>query len=263
MRGLRIISAIAFASFIFATPVFAAPACGPLQRITALPMTPVGRPGNVITVPALIDKRPVKLLVDTGAAFSQINNNIVDELKLPTRRARVQLVNIAGQRTTQEVRLPSITLGQVRQEGVYFIVNDRANPIGGTAPPFDGVLGADFLLNVDLDFDFASRTLSLFSSQHCKGQVVYWTNSSQVAAVPMRISSQGDIAFPLTLDGHRVNAILDTGATRTALNLDVAKRDLTSMSTRRTSRRPEKFKAASPPISTSAASRLFPSRASP
>src|ERR1051326_7158191 len=224
MRGLRLISVIVFASVLFATPVLAAPACGPLQRITALPITPVGKPGNVVTVPALVDKRAVKLLVDTGASFSMINKNIVDELKLPTRQSRVQLVNIAGQRTTQEVRLPSITLGQVRQEGVYFIVDDNPNPIGGNAPPFDGVLGADFLLNVDLDFDFTGGTLSLFSSQHCKGQVVYWTNSPQIAVVPMRVDSSGKLTFPLTLDGHRINAILDTGATRTSLNLDVAKR---------------------------------------
>jgi predicted aspartyl protease len=206
-----------------AVPAMAAECTASLNLLATLPIRPLGRPGNVVTVPAMIGERPVSLLLDTGDSFSIINKNIVDELKLPTRKSRVQLVNVAGQRTTQEVRLPSITLGAIKQEGVYFIVGDGANPVGGRRAPFDGILGADFLLNVDVDLDYGSSKLNLISPNHCEGKVLYW-QAPAVAIVPMRVDTQGKITFPLTLDGHTIRAILDTGATTTALNLDVAKR---------------------------------------
>ncbi|HEY4264004.1 MAG TPA: retropepsin-like aspartic protease, partial [Micropepsaceae bacterium] len=71
--------------------------------------------------------------------------------------------------------------------------------------------------------DYGAGKLNLISPNHCEGKVVYW-QAPTVAIVPMRVDTQGKITFPLTLDGHTIRAILDTGATRTALNLDVAKR---------------------------------------
>ena len=223
MRGSTMLSAIVVGALCSgALPAMAAE-CGPLNLLTTLPVTPVGQPGNVVTVQAVIGNKPVSLLVDTGDSFSLINKNIVDELKLPTRPSRVQLVDVAGQKTTQEVRLPSITLGRVRQEGVYFIVSGGTNPVGGRPDAYDGILGADFLLNVDVDLDYGAGKLNLISPQHCEGKVVYW-QAPVVAVVPMRVDTQGKITFPLTLDGHTIKAILDTGATNTALNLDVARR---------------------------------------
>ena len=211
---------ILVASLFVSAPAVAAE-CGPLQVITTLPMTPLGNPGNVVTVPATIgDKRPVKLLLDTGGAFSEISETIVNELNLPSRPSRVQMVNVAGQRTTQEVRLPSITLGRVRQEGPFFIVDPA--PGGGTEP-FDGILAPDFLLNVDLDLDFGGNKVNLVSPQHCAGKVVYWA-APAIAVVPIHIDANGHIRLTMMLDGKRVNAMLDTGATNTVLNLDVARK---------------------------------------
>jgi hypothetical protein len=45
-----------------------------------------------------------------------------------------------------------------------------------------------------------------------------------VAIVPFRLDTSGHVSFPMTLDGKRVNAILDTGSTNTDLNLNIARR---------------------------------------
>jgi len=52
--------------------------------------------------------------------------------------------------------------------------------------------------------------------------VVYWP-ASRVAVVPVAISG-GHIVFPVKLDGQRLNALLDTGASISMLNLDIATR---------------------------------------
>ncbi len=39
-----------------------------------------------------------------------------------------------------------------------------------------GVIGTDLLGKFDVDLDIAHKKLNLFSPDHCKGQVVYWTH---------------------------------------------------------------------------------------
>ena len=80
------------------------------------------------------------------------------------------------------------------------------------------------LKGYDLDLDFANRKVNLISQKHCDGKVVYWP-ADVVAVVPIEMSQDFHIHVPVQLDGHRYTAMLDTGATRTVLNLEVAKRD--------------------------------------
>jgi len=121
------------------------------------------------------------------------------------------------------VRLSSFIIGRLRQVGGYVAIAPGDDNPNDTAPAqFGGILGPDMLEKFDADFDFGGNKLNLLSQDHCAGKVVYW-NAPAVAVVPYTRDS-GHISFPMTLDGKRVRAILDTGATRTDLNLTVARR---------------------------------------
>jgi hypothetical protein len=109
----------------------------------------------------------------------------------------------------------------LRQEGVYFFVDPADRPTGRGS--FDGIIGADMLTNVDADFDFGAKKLNLISQNHCDGKVVYWA-APALATIPFHFDKGGHIAFPLRLDDKRVNAMLDTGAYNTVLNLNIARR---------------------------------------
>jgi predicted aspartyl protease len=225
MRGSRIFPAVTCVA-MFASPALAAPACGPLAIMTPLDLVPVsgGRPG----IEAMIGDKPVTLLIDTGSPFSMVTRQLTRDLNLTTGPAnfagglgRTEVRNVAGQRSDQQAKLPSITLGRLRQEGVYFFVDPSEH---GTGPgSFQGIVGTDFLYNVDADFDFAAKKLNLVSSNHCEGKVVYWA-APKLATIAFRYDRGGHIAFPLRLDDKRMNAILDTGAYNTVLNLNVARR---------------------------------------
>ena len=225
MRGSRFLLAVTSAAML-ASPALAAPECGPLTVMTPLDLVVVsgGRPG----VEAMIGDKPVTLLVDTGSPFSMITRQTTRELNLTVGPAsiagglgRTEVRNVAGQRSDQQAKLPSITLGRLRQEGVYFFVDPSDR---GTGPgSFDGILGADLLANVDADFDFAAKKLNLISQNHCDGKVVYWA-APKLATIPFRYDRSAHITFPIRLDDKRVTAMLDTGAYNTALNLNVARR---------------------------------------
>jgi predicted aspartyl protease len=204
-----------------ALPALAAE-CGPLQMVTSIPMRPIagGRPGIDIK----IGDTPETLLVDTGGALSDITKRTVRELNLKPTRSNITITNVAGQKSDQAVRLPSITLGGFRQEGAYFQVAPGADNVNDkNRQPFAGTLGPDVLQKFDADFDFASAKLNLVSPDHCDGKVVYWT-APAVAIVPMHVAQIGHVIFPMTLDGKRVSVLLDTGASNTTMNLDVARR---------------------------------------
>jgi predicted aspartyl protease len=213
---------LAAGAMLAAAPAAAAE-CGPLKLVAAMRAIPIQDASNVLAVPATLDdRRQVKMLLDTGSSFSTVNRAIVDELGLKSEPTKVHLIDLAGQRTSREVRIPSVTVGGARQNGVYLIVNPNDNPVGGTSLPFDGILGADMFRRFDLDMDFGARKINLISPDHCSGRVEYWS-APRVAIVPIRLNALGQVMLPVTLDGHRLTAMLDTGATTTALKLDVAR----------------------------------------
>src|SRR5580765_6940078 len=198
----------------------AAAQCTALQRVTSLDLKDL--PSGRMAVTVTIADKPETLLVDTGGAISQLTRKTVEELKLTTTRGdptrgRLALKGVNGATSIEQVRLPSITLGGLRQEGAYFFVAPNVSP------EFDGILAPDFLQNFDADFDFAAHKLNLFSPIHCAGQVVYW-QAPAVAVVPFNLDRVNHITFPMELDGKKVNATLDTGAARTTLNLTIAQR---------------------------------------
>ena len=52
--------------------------------------------------------------------------------------------------------------------------------------------------------------------------MLYW-DAAVAAAIPMRIAQIGHIIIPVTLDGKEMEAVIDTGAVRTSLNMGVAR----------------------------------------
>jgi len=224
MRGSKILGGIVISALLSAALPAMAAECGPLKRVTSLDIMKLRSGRYAISVD--IAGKQETLLLDTGGAFSQLSPKTVKDLGLATTRSRdgKSLIGVSGATSDQQVRLPSITLGGLRQEGAYFFVSPEQTNAPQTVPEFAGILAADFLQNFDADFDFTSGKLNLFSPDHCPGNVVYWP-AVTVAAVPFTFDASGHINFRMELDGKRVNATLDTGAAETTLSTDIAQRD--------------------------------------
>lgn len=196
--------------------------CKTLGRIASLDIKPLpsGRP----SVEAKIVDSPVTMLIDTGGYVSSISSQIVRELKLqqtPNGRA-IKMVN--GAESNMLARLPSILIGGqlVTQNALYYVL-PTDNPANTGRGEFDGILAGEFLKQFDADFDFSAQKLNLFSPDHCVGKVVYW-QAAALAVVPMQIDSNNHIKLQVQLDGKKVEAILDTGASQSDVNLSDAQR---------------------------------------
>jgi hypothetical protein len=199
---------------LFACPA-AAQTCG-LQKVATYDMLP--SEGRVLIKMRIGDSDRI-MIVDTGAWFSYLTTDAVDELKLPHRSMSDQFVayDAYGRRTSQVATAPSIEIGPLQVTGVDFIMAPRTADYGkGVA----GLLGANVLKNFDIDFDFAHRQLNFFSPDHCPGQVVYWS-AGGATRIPFKFDGSS-ITLPVQLDGKTLYAELDTGAFASIISQPIA-----------------------------------------
>lgn len=77
-------------------------------------------------------------------------------------------------------------------------------------PRVVGILAMDVLNQFDIELDLAHNKLNLFSPDHCKGQVIYWTKTAPVAAVPMTLRGDVEFVIPMTLDDKNIDVELST-----------------------------------------------------
>jgi hypothetical protein len=242
--GLAVFSAAALA------PAVQAQDCPPLTKFASVKLETLPNSRRVL-VPVTINNVPKKFLLDTAGMSGYITKESADELNLPHSRGirQIRLVKTfgIGGRTYELAANETNDTTLVSPE--YPVNPDRDGNI-------DGTLTNAFLLNKgELDIDFPNGTLSLFSPDHCPGKINYWgasdlgylplshapldleLNNARVdpasaQRIPMGIRP-GDIELtndiahltvPVTLEGHALNAWIDTSAEKSSISTEVAKR---------------------------------------
>ena len=173
---------------------------------------------TVMVVPIKIDNTDKKLLLDTGGLVSQISRATASKLDLPERYREQRLFDLAGNTSNTEATVPKLTLGSQSESEVPMAV--APNPDLGTSLPYDGLLATDLFPGDDIDMDFGARRLTTFSPDHCRGQVIYWP-ADRIAVVPIT-ENHNLIIIPVTVNGHPLNAVMDTGSQYTVMNMEVA-----------------------------------------
>jgi len=196
----------------------AAAQCGPQKLASVVDLR---MDYGVPLAPVSLAGKSKNFIVDTGGYVSLLFPATVRELNLTRRNVALRIIGVDGRTSNQVVRVPELGIGRLRAADVLFMVGTDNGEIQEGAPA--GLLGPDILQNYDADFDFAAGKLNLIDPNHCEGDVVYWP-AQAVAIVPFRFDSSFHIIVPVTIDGRRVEAMLDTGASSTHLNLDVAQR---------------------------------------
>ncbi len=187
-----------------------------LVRIASLDMIP-GAPHILVT--ASINGQPVTMMVDTGGYATAFTESKARQLGLPVDvEPDSGMIVYGGISLKHFTSFAGFTLGRMRAPRMTYPLL----PDGFLPPDVDGILSPDFLANFDLDFDFANGKLNLFSPDHCEGRVVYWTKQP-VSKIHLTRKDPVHITIPVTLDGHEIKALVDTGGGGSAvMSLDTA-----------------------------------------
>jgi predicted aspartyl protease len=170
---------------------------------------PVAMTANSPMIPASMNGRAVQLLADTGAARSVIWRSAAQELKLKTSQSAQIFYDAGGSDTAGVVTVRDFGLAGATIHNVRLYATGRGSAPGNGA----GVLGEDVLSHWDIEFDLSAGKIRLFVPKNCDGdQVVYW---AQRYFMTKLVSAPGDsnwLQTHVTLDGHEVVALFDTGA---------------------------------------------------
>jgi hypothetical protein len=177
-------------------------------------------PSDTMLVPLKILGDARYLLLDTGGFFSELTSQFVSEMALRTHHVGTLQYDISGKPLDQAAYADDVSLGQLQISSLQFMV--APSEVGAKKSNISGMLAPNMFSAYDLDLDFPGNKFQLMSQDHCPGQVVYWPHSA-VAAVPMRVNDDKRVVFPVQLDGHTVQAMLDTGMPQTSLSLGVAR----------------------------------------
>ncbi|WP_293899591.1 retroviral-like aspartic protease family protein [Phenylobacterium sp.] len=143
---------------------------------------------------------PFNFLLDTGANVSCVSNRLMARLDLKSSGASAAVHTVVGVHNRPVVILDRLQVGPRNRR----MVRAPALPMKGT--DVDGVLGVDWLKGQRLVLDFKARKLEIIRSQADVDE------PGHVVVVPARRRHGQLTIVDADLSGHRISAIIDSGA---------------------------------------------------
>jgi predicted aspartyl protease len=190
-------------------------------EIAKLPIRYVGE-DLAPAVDGIIESKPATMLVDTGAYDTILTMNGATRRDLSLSMTGQYAEGVGGFSRIYSVRLHDISVGPAR-------VSRRVDlPVIGEArltPAFDAIIGAPFLLQADLEIDLRAKQMRFFRPKDCdKTTLAIWKEDTIALPFERNNSRSPNPHFTVTVDGKKLDAIIDTGAHHTVLTLGAAKR---------------------------------------
>ena len=161
-----------------------------------------------IWAPVMIDgKGPFRLVLDTGATHSVVNNEVANALGIrPDQRGVTMLRGITGTATVSTIPVRSFEVGDlVIEPAVLPIIADA---MGGA----DGVLGNEGLKDKRIVIEFLRDRITITHSRRQPADHGF-------VPVPIQFGMDRLLTIPSHVGTHGVVAVIDTGAQRTLGNL--------------------------------------------
>ncbi|HXV01282.1 MAG TPA: retroviral-like aspartic protease family protein [Caulobacteraceae bacterium] len=183
-----------------------------LQAIGELPLE-----GGGPVTDAQVNGQSVRLLIDTGSFGTLLFTADARKLGLFLRPTGAKSYGVGGESDIFSARVKEFRLGNMTEHDADLAVT------GESFKGISGVLGAKFLMQADVEFDFAHGKVRFFKPRGCTGdQVVYWGDAYSVA--PTAGATQDQILVRVSVNGAPVVAQLDSGASTSVLTPGAAAR---------------------------------------
>lgn len=238
MRIATIVASILLAASSAFSPLGAQDETPPQQQATTPPENapPAGdcalklyatidlkaEPSNRVVFPVAINGHQLLFMLDTGSPVSVLSGPLVKAFGIPIDidPSRRMFENGAtGAKIVMAAKVSDFEIGGMKGKDFIFGIV----PVSLLDPGIAGYLGADVIRNFDIELDFAANRMKLFSPDHCPGNVTYWTHAPH-AAVPFEFDGMHHLVIPVTVDGVRLSAQVDTGAPPAIdMNFDAAR----------------------------------------
>jgi hypothetical protein len=196
-----------------------------LQVYASIDLVGGEKAGAAYGVPVSINGREALMTLALERPFSMFTVVAAKEFALKTKPldSSVPKISYGAIPITHSVTVEGLKIGRVPfgklEAPVYASGAEDVHRYRDI--PVIGELGQDILGVVDFELNLAANKLTIFSQDHCPGQVVYWTKT--FSQVPFKKDPTGAMYFPMELDGQAVEATLATVVPATALDTGISK----------------------------------------
>jgi predicted aspartyl protease len=173
------------------------------------------------TVDGSINGKPAVMLFDTGAHASHLLKDSAGKLGVSLQQSSSHSSGIGGTSANYSVQINDFSVGDVHSGRV------RMTAIGsmGKTPSFDAILGADFALQMDLEISLAERKVKFYRASGCDDTfLAYWDQSAMEIPFGGTETGHGNPRFIVEVNGVKLEAMIDTGATETTMTRGAAER---------------------------------------
>lgn len=190
-----------------------APAPGVPDQAAAETLEIVPDTTERMTVPVNVAGHgPYPFIVDTGAERTAISRELAQQLALAPGRAAI-LHSMTEARRVETVLIPGLEVGQRRIADIHAPALARSH-LGAA-----GLLGVDSLQSQRVEFDFARGEMTISPSRRREER---WSGDTIVITARSRLGRL--ILVDASVDGQRVQVVVDTGAQFTLGNSALRRR---------------------------------------
>ncbi len=169
-------------------------------------------------VPATINGTPVTMGLDTGAS-TLVTPSTTTELRLSRDHRRTRSFGSTAVRIVNNVILRDLEFGGMHEDyksvpSIAVTHRVTSGPKNTVGKNIAGLIGADTLARYDVDLDFGRKTITLYQVRGCPNLKPEWTGP--YTSMPLRIMNRR-LSLTVELDGRKLIAIFDTGASQSAV----------------------------------------------
>jgi len=176
-------------------------------------------PSGEFAVPATLNSKPFRLLVDTGSDSSSISSDVAEQLGIPKNFNPFGGAFLNNAATNYYSIISSISFGNLHSSAQWPFIID---PDAILMPDMNGLLGADVMSNYDIELDFLGGKMNFFAPNQCPTKT-YWAGPADYAEMPITLDRASHVVVDATLDGKPVKVFLDTGSPTSIMSLDAAR----------------------------------------
>jgi predicted aspartyl protease len=202
-----------------------APAAHALDACSYVPVATLelrgSGPVRQSTVDGTINGIPAVMLVETGASSSRLVKAWAEKYNVPLSQSGRYTMGIGGASVNYVARIDDISVGNAHSGKTTMGVIGNM----GRTPGFDAILGANFLLQADLEISLAERKLKFFRAKDCKDTyLAYW--NPEAMEIPFGGTETGhlDPRLIVEINGTKMEAIIETGSATSSMSRASAER---------------------------------------
>jgi predicted aspartyl protease len=180
---------------------------------------PVRFERNLPVIDGEINGQKVAILIDSGAERSVVTRSATTRLMLSRYDvSSTRMYAVGTDRPIEAVRIDEMRIGPAMRRNWSVLLAPEHDFASGISL----VLGEDFFSTVDVEFDFPNRAVRLYQPKDCEGvSLAYWAKGGAGEAA---LETGPRPMFTVAVNGRSMLALLDTGASVSALTLSHAAR---------------------------------------